>query len=95
MKINNLYVLELNSEVTLSPVSFIIIYNSYCPVNWVFLIIAKNITIRKQNNTTDAKSTLNLYKQQQSLKTPAIVQNEKIDIWCVDISPSEFTGTMR
>ena len=37
MKINNLYVLELNSEVTLSPVSFIIIYNSYCPVNWAFL----------------------------------------------------------
>ena len=95
MKINNLYVLELNSEVTLSPVSFIIIYNSYCPVNWAFLIIAKNITIRKQNNTTDAKLTLNLYKQQQSLKTPTIVQNEKIDIWCVDISPSEFTGTMR
>ena len=88
MKINNLYVLELNSEVTLSPVSFIIIYNSYCPVNWAFFFVnicfktpypendlafstttiikAKNITIRKQNNTTDAKLTLNLYKQQQS-----------------------------
>ena len=85
---NNLCGLELNSEVTLSAVSFIIIYNSYCPINWAFfvnicfktypenglafstttIIIANNINIRKQNNTTDAKVNIKLIQAATNFK---------------------------